>query len=238
MGKVVLNRNITPETMAESARLKVLWDNREDKLSQAEFGEKYEIGNQSAVSQFLNGKVQLNLKVALSFAEGLGCQISDFSIRLAKEAESIGKAVQLPEPDGFQSVDMLNIEVSAGGGRHLAEVVEAKGSLHFRRDYLREEGINPKHAAIVKVKGESMEPTIYGGALILINQSDTSPKSGNVYAFVYDNSLLVKRFFIGKGRTWIARSDNMDKDKFKDIVLDGSVPFRMLGRAVWVGMKM
>lgn len=50
---------------------------------QADFGEKYEIGNQSAVGQFLRGDTPLSLKAARGFAKGLNCQIADFSPRLA-----------------------------------------------------------------------------------------------------------------------------------------------------------
>jgi len=237
MGKVVLNRNITPETMAESARLKVLWDNRENKLSQAEFGEKYEIGNQSAVSQFLNGKVQLNLKVALSFAKGLGCQISDFSTRLAKEAESIGKAVSTDGSDNIAQVKLLAIEVSAGKGKNGTDVVEEEGELYFKRSFLGKAGVSPANAAVVHVAGSSMEPTISDGAVILLNRADTLPRQGFVYAFVYGEMLHVKRF-VKEGKLWIARSDNPDKVENPDIIIDGKEHCRILGRAIWVGMKL
>lgn len=74
---------ITPETIEESRRLRAIWDAKKDKPSQTIFGEKYEIGTQSAVGQFLNGFSPVSLKAAKGFAEGLGCKISDFSPRLA-----------------------------------------------------------------------------------------------------------------------------------------------------------
>lgn len=79
---------VTPETLAESALLRTLWNAKTDKPSQAEFGELYGVGTQGAVSQFLKGDAPLSLKAAKGFATGLGCPISAFSNRLAAEVES------------------------------------------------------------------------------------------------------------------------------------------------------
>lgn len=83
---------VTPETKEEARRLRHLWDARAHP-SQAEFGEKYEIGNQSAVGQFLRGETPLSLKAARGFAIGLGASIEDFSPRLAQEAAAIANMV-------------------------------------------------------------------------------------------------------------------------------------------------
>jgi len=74
---------VTPETIAESKKLKEIWDAQEKRPSQTIFGETYQIGSQSAVTSFLNGKTPLSRKAAKGFAAGLGCKVSDFSQRLA-----------------------------------------------------------------------------------------------------------------------------------------------------------
>jgi len=82
---------VTEESRQESVLLKKLWDSRKgNKLSQAEFGETWKIGGQSAVGQFLRGDVPLSLNAAKGFAAGLGCNIGDFSPRLAKIAAEAG----------------------------------------------------------------------------------------------------------------------------------------------------
>jgi hypothetical protein len=73
---------ITEEHLKEAAALSELWSTR-SRSSQAEFGEHFDIGNQSSVNQFLNGLVPLSLKAAAGFAKGLNCTIADFSPRLA-----------------------------------------------------------------------------------------------------------------------------------------------------------
>lgn len=77
---------VDEEIVAEESRLlSTIWYGTpaKDRGSQAVFGEKLEIGNQSAVGQFLRGESPLSLKAAKGFARGLGCKISDFSPRLA-----------------------------------------------------------------------------------------------------------------------------------------------------------
>jgi hypothetical protein len=83
---------ITPETQEEARRLRELWK-AQPRPTQAQFGHDYEIGNQSAVGQFLRGEVVLSLKAARGFARGLGCRLEDFSPRLAAEAAAIAGSV-------------------------------------------------------------------------------------------------------------------------------------------------
>jgi hypothetical protein len=84
------NRVPSEENKNESARLKALWDSNK-KISQAEFGKRYSLGNQSYITQCLNGKVVLNLKAGMVFAWHLNCLLKDFSVRLDDELARIVK---------------------------------------------------------------------------------------------------------------------------------------------------
>ena len=78
---------IEPIHIEEAAALKALYNARSGqlKLSQAEFGAQFGLGSQGMVWQYLNAGSPLNLAAAVKFAKGLGCEVSDFSARLAKE---------------------------------------------------------------------------------------------------------------------------------------------------------
>lgn len=86
-----IQRTLTQENLDESRNLRALWDARTNVMSQTEFGEVFEVGSQAAVGQFLNGKAAISLKAAKGFAKGLGCEISAFSDRLAREAAALGE---------------------------------------------------------------------------------------------------------------------------------------------------
>jgi transcriptional regulator with XRE-family HTH domain len=84
---------VTPENLEESRKLKAIWDAK-SKLTQTEFGERYDIGSQAAVGFFLNGKSALSMKAARGFARGLGVPIADFSFRLSRLAASMGEVAE------------------------------------------------------------------------------------------------------------------------------------------------
>ena len=83
----------------EAALLRAIWDATPSKLSQAEFGETFNVGGQSAVNNFLKGSSPLSLKAAMGFSRGLGVPIDDFSPRLAAQAKDIAATVDRPDAD-------------------------------------------------------------------------------------------------------------------------------------------
>lgn len=117
---------IDPVVVAEEAsRLFQIW-HREKRLSQGEFGAKFQIGKQAAVGQFLNGDTALSFKAARGFAEGLGCTIADFSPRLAQEAELNAQFASTP-PNTAPSTDIEELSnivtrLTTTGQMQLAEV--------------------------------------------------------------------------------------------------------------------
>jgi len=77
---------ITQEHLDEAARLREIWEAKKKALpTQDKFASDNDIGGQTAVWRFLNGRDPLSLRAAKGFAQGLDCKISDFSPRLASE---------------------------------------------------------------------------------------------------------------------------------------------------------
>ncbi|MDR2241086.1 MAG: helix-turn-helix transcriptional regulator [Zoogloeaceae bacterium] len=77
----------------DAKRLKLIFKN--SGFTQLEFGNEFEIGNQSMVGQYLNGIRPLNLTVAGKFAKGLGCKIEKFSPRLAAQIRELSNFVDI-----------------------------------------------------------------------------------------------------------------------------------------------
>ncbi|CAG2126853.1 hypothetical protein LMG31506_00205 [Cupriavidus yeoncheonensis] len=69
----------------DAERLKGLYEQRKGKMSQEEFGNRFEIGSQAMVWQYLNARRPLNIRAASGFARGLGVEVDAFSPRLAAE---------------------------------------------------------------------------------------------------------------------------------------------------------
>lgn len=173
---------VTEEHRKEAASLKAIWDSTPHP-SQAEFGETYNIGNQSAVSQFLNGKTPLSLEAAASFARGLACSISDFSPRLARQAELIGAPSNqsltssfdknvLSAPTGERRIPLLNY-IQAGdfadcGQNFAPEDVE----------FLLTDLDLSMYAFALQIKGDSMLPEFKEGDRIIVD-CEIAPRPGD-----------------------------------------------------------
>ncbi|HDL7736081.1 TPA: helix-turn-helix transcriptional regulator [Yersinia enterocolitica] len=79
---------LTPEQKADAERLMAIFKKQKG-LTQAVLADELGFSNQSAVSQYLNGKIPLNVEASIKFADKLGCQISDFSPFMQSEIDRI-----------------------------------------------------------------------------------------------------------------------------------------------------
>lgn len=239
MDKQHRKAKITPENVQEAAKLRAIWDATPDKPNQAIFGDRFEIGSQSAVTLFLNGKTPLSLKAARGFAKGLRRDIAEFSTRLAAEAAKNMEFIHHPDDDeGFAMVKRADVVFSNGRGKLIFEE-GAKAPLSFRRDYLRKLGISEKNAVVVDSDGRSNEPTIADGAVLLVNRSAQQIQNGKMYAFRYDGQLIVKRLHRIDEETVLAIPDNPDREAFPEQrYQDDGQDFELIGRVLWMAAEL
>jgi phage repressor protein C with HTH and peptisase S24 domain len=240
LGMATENRKakVTPENLEEAKRLKALWDKARAAggPTQTVFGETYDIGTQSAVNLFLTGTTPLSLKAARGFAKGLGCEIADFSTRLAAEARKNAEFASAgDDSEDFADIKRVDVQVSAGHGAEPV-VEETIGSLKFKNSFLRSLGVSVASARIVNVAGDSMDPTIKDGAVILVSTKNRDPINNAIFALARPgpDPLIVKRLLLIDGQ-WIARSDNRD---FADIKIGDGEPVTIIGRAMWMGARL
>lgn len=101
----------------------------------------------------------------------------------------------------------MEYEAAAGGGRVNLDEVPQTGAVSFRRDWLDDHAIDPNQSAIIRVVGESMEPTLPAGSSILIDRTYKKRKRGYIYVILTDNGLIVKRLEL-LDNAWHLKSDN------------------------------
>jgi len=108
----------------------------------------------------------------------------------------------------FVKVPRYEIAASAGGGAvvHSEQVVDY---LAFRADWVRSSlGVNPDRLAVISVMGDSMEPYLSDGDLILIDLSCTRIESDSIYIIQAGGALLVKRVQRRLDGAVVVRGDN------------------------------
>lgn len=161
--------HITSEHFLEAQRLRKIWDETPNKPSQVVFGEKFSIGNQSAVGQFLNGKLPLSMKAAVGFAKGLGCNISDFSPRLALE---------IVEGSRLISGEAVPHELDFAGRGGNVQAVRVTGEIWIDDEvsvssvqnggYVVGSGVEDGYA--VRVRGDGANPAIKDGQFLVVER--------------------------------------------------------------------
>lgn len=127
-------------------------------------------------------------------------------------------------------VPRVQAVLSAGGGSLDVSggVIE---SLPFRYDWLARRG-RPAHMVLMNVTGDSMEPGIRHGDTLLIDQSHVTARVGDVYAFGYEDTILVKRF-AKEADAILLTSDN---DAYTPVRIRGDEAdlLHVIGKIVWL----
>lgn len=93
--------------------------------------------------------------------------------------------------EDFVVVPQYDVAASAGAGA-LNGTEITSGGLSFSRHWLAERGLNPSSLKVINISGESMLPRLSDGDKVLVDVSDTAPKSGRTYVLLQGEELLVK----------------------------------------------
>ncbi len=160
---------------------------------------------------------------------------------LGGTADSTGHGVSdLKEPyivnadnDAFSLIQLYDVEASAGNGCLVDQELKLS-QMAFRRDWLKLKGLQPNKCALIKAKGDSMEPTIYDGDLLLVDTSIDSIKDDSIYIIQADHHLSVKRIQQDFDGSLVVISDN-PRYKQRTIGPGQAKEVKIAGRVRWYG---
>lgn len=121
------------------------------------------------------------------------------------------------------------------GGGYLNDHIELSDGLAFKRDWLARIGAKAENLAVIYATGDSMEPYIFDGDVVLFDTSDTQPKHGQVYVVRRpDSSVSIKRLVQHLTGDWVIKSDNPDRSEERvSAETIHELPF--VGRVIWRG---
>lgn len=143
----------------------------------------------------------------------------------------------LGAPDGFVLVPRYDVAGSMGNGSviHSEQVVD---HLAFRAEWVRTElGTSPKNLILISAIGDSMEPSLRAGDLLLIDRGVEGVKQDAIYAIAHDGELRIKRIQRLFDGSMIIKSDN-PKYEPENLTSDQAERMRIVGRVVWSGRRM
>ena len=136
---------------------------------------------------------------------------------------------------GLRLVPKLAVGASAGGGA-LTDVEALAGKVGFDESWLRQMGLDPAGLSLIRVVGDSMQPTLNDGDDIMVDSAAAlrAPKKG-IHVLRLDGTLMVKRLLPGKGGRLSILSDNRAYPAIEDVA---AAEVTVIGRVVWVGRKL
>lgn len=135
--------------------------------------------------------------------------------------------------DDFTLVPVYNVQASAGHGSHVESELKT-GHLAFRRDWLRDKGLKTKDLAIITAIGDSMEPTLSDGDIMLVDTSIDKIINDAIYIVQTDQHLIVKRIQQALDGSLIIISDNQRYERQK-INPEQAKGVKIAGRVKWYG---
>ena len=134
---------------------------------------------------------------------------------------------------GYVLVPRYDIEASAGHGALIAEE-NVLDHMAFREDWIRRAlRVDPRRLALITAAGDSMEPVIRSGDLLLVDMSVQRIIDDTIYIVEVSGNLLVKRIqqFLGGV---IVKSENPSYEPWT-LRGDEVADLQVRGRIRWIG---
>ena len=110
--------------------------------------------------------------------------------------------------------------------------------ISFRPDWVRTElNSNPENLVLITAIGDSMDPTIRSGDLVLIDRSSNVIKQDAIYCIAANDNLRVKRIQLKLDGSFVISSDNA-KYEAELLTADAAASLKIFGRAIWAGRRL
>jgi phage repressor protein C with HTH and peptisase S24 domain len=128
-------------------------------------------------------------------------------------------------------ISMMDSVLSAGQGS-LKTGAEILRKYAFRADFLRRKG-NPTEMVMMRVDGDSMEPRICSGDVVLIDQSQKTLRPGQIYAVGVEDMIFLKIVSAMPGKVILRSFNDAYPPLEVDLRSDLHDSVRIVGRCVW-----
>jgi phage repressor protein C with HTH and peptisase S24 domain len=139
-----------------------------------------------------------------------------------------------PGDDDYIYLPRYEVRAAAGAGQvvHSEQIVDY---LAFRAEWVRRTlRRRPEDICVIEAHGDSMEPTISNGDLLIVDMSIGQICDGAIYVFSYRGVLLVKRIAPKLTGELVISSDN-PRYPSDTLTRDQIIDLNVIGHVVWHG---
>ncbi len=138
------------------------------------------------------------------------------------------------DPNDWIYLPLFDVAAGAGYGTFVEgeeEIVEEV--IGFSQSWIRRRFLtSPEGLGLIHVRGESMEPTLRSGDIILVDSKVKEPREG-ISVLRLDGTVLVKRVMVRPGKKLEIISDNPAYKPFEIDMRDPPEDFALIGRVLW-----
>lgn len=140
---------------------------------------------------------------------------------------------------GYVAIPLFNeVRAAAGPGALNGQVENPDDALMFKADWIRFElGARPEDLNLIRVSGDSMEPTLRAGDVVLIDHRARRPDREGIYILRLGEMLLVKRLQALPGGLVRVVSDNPAFAPWEISLEKIGSDMSIIGRVVWSGRR-
>jgi len=216
---------------------------RGERLAEVRKARGLTIPGMAAIGGVSKGSQMLYEKGSAPSADYLAAiDSSDFDVLYILTGVGSGKGFnerlrdQHSEPVSRPSLTPLPIyDVQASAGTGIVSSDRPESSvIYLEPEYLRQLGANPAECSVIAAKGDSMDPTIPDGSMLVIDHSQSEIRDGCIYVLNVSGDLLVKRVQrdVVDANKIKLRSDNK-RYKTQTITERDMADLRVIGRVVY-----
>jgi len=133
----------------------------------------------------------------------------------------------------YELIPLVRGHISAGRGTLPENEIDMR--VAFRKDWLKRKG-SPNMMALIRVKGDSMEPTLHDGDIVLVNMEKKHiDAQGGIYAIAINDEIMIKRLqplYPEKKIKIIS-----DNQKYDSIIADPD-QIKVNGKVIWFAREL
>jgi len=104
--------------------------------------------------------------------------------------------------------------------------------LSFRTEWIRSKG-NPENMTVIRAFGDSMDPTIADGSVVLIDEGRRQFVKNKIYYLRYNGQMYIKRLVERDGHLAIVADNNPNVYLVSD-----ADDFEIIGRCIWAAREL
>ena len=134
--------------------------------------------------------------------------------------------------EDHEHVGINEIDAAAGAGA-VVQDERVRRRIKFPWSWLRRHGLKAHMSRIIRVSGESMEPTLPDGCAILVYQGSQERLDGKIFVIRIGEGIIVKRVIHDPEAGWLLVSDNPDKTAWPTRAWPDNA--KVVGEVKWLG---